>query len=44
VVLFPLPGNGLISSGWFAEFHSKKVLDKTAKPMLVGPVAEAAKL
>ncbi|GAA5852663.1 hypothetical protein JCM8547_002581 [Rhodosporidiobolus lusitaniae] len=35
---------GKDSSKQFWQFHSKKVLEKTAKPFLIGTVAEAAKL
>ncbi|GAA5876357.1 hypothetical protein JCM1840_005999 [Sporobolomyces johnsonii] len=35
---------GKDSSEKFWQFHSKKVLEKTAKPFLKGPVAEASKL
>ncbi|POY76813.1 putative Nitrate reductase (NADH) [Rhodotorula taiwanensis] len=35
---------GTDSSEKFWQFHSKKVLEKTAKPMMIGTVGESANL
>ncbi|BGO97010.1 hypothetical protein JCM10021v2_000650 [Rhodotorula toruloides] len=39
-----LKGCGQDSTEKFHSFHSRKVLDKTAKPYLIGKVGEASKL